>query len=456
MRNAMPISTGSLKTRVHAYPQELVSFIFDLLGDPLFMERLRADGIDPAVQLPERAVLEEIISVCYQASLLREEERPIMFRLIIGAPEIFPAREGPPTGLQPLTFARTRPFNEYELHRLGPAVDFSRMLVGVCLDQNKMPQIWGIINSGTRWMQEVRGGRKTCPSLPSCPVIYVTAPGQISVSLGPKAIASLNGGQINCPSLDVFAARWLTESFASVRSEMRGLHAVARAESEKPWATLDPEFGKIVAQQVVRRIISVIRNSCHGGMLVYLPPEMGPDLVAENRYISIKYPFCENEPRQRFRTLMLRIMNTSAALLRDANAPEKVIGWEDYVTCPREEIALLDEAIFDLAHFIASLSAIDGAVVMSKRADLLGFGGVILGDIDKVQTVARALDTEGELIERELSEGVGTRHRAAYRLCHELHDAFAIVISQDGNVRFVKWHNGSVTFWDQASTGMPR
>jgi hypothetical protein len=197
MGNATPLLTGSLKTRVHAYPQELVSFIFDLLKDPLFMARLRADKIAPAVQLPERAVLEQVLSVCYQASLLREEERPIMFRLIIGAPEIFPAHEGPPTGLQPLAFARTRPFNEYELRRLGPAIDFSRMLVGVCLDQNNTPQIWGIINSGTRWVQEVRGGRKTCPPLPSCPVIYVTGPGQIAVSLGPKVIASLNGGEIS-------------------------------------------------------------------------------------------------------------------------------------------------------------------------------------------------------------------------------------------------------------------
>jgi hypothetical protein len=456
MGNAMPSLTGSLETRVHAYPQELASFICTLLRDPLFMERLRADGIDPAVQLPAQDVLEQVISVCYQASLLREEERPIMFRLIICPPEIMSAHEGPPTGLQPLAFAKTRPFNEYELHRLGPAVDFSRMLVGVCLDQQNKPHIWGIINSGTRWLQEVRGGRKTCPPLPSCPLIQITGPGQIAVSLGHQSLAALHGGQINYPSLNVFAAHWLTESFASVRAEMRAQHALARARSEKPWATLDPEFGKIVAQQAVRRIISVIRNSCHGGMLVYLPSELGPDLVAENRYISIKYPFREAEPRQRFRTLMLRIMNASAELLGDANVPEKVIGWEDYVNCQQEEIALLDEAIFDLAHFIASLSAIDGAVVMTKRTDLLGFGGVILGDIDQVQTVARALDTEGDRIEMELSEGVGTRHRAAYRLCHELHDAFAIVISQDGNVRFVKWHNGSVTYWDQAPTGMPR
>ena len=73
--------------------------------------------------------------------------------------------------------------------------------------------------------------------------------------------------------------------------------------------------------------------------------------------------------------------------------PGKIVGWEDYVSCQEEEIALLDEAIFDLAYFIASLSAVDGAVVLTKRSELLGFGGFILGDIDEVQAVARALDT---------------------------------------------------------------
>ena len=139
----------------------------------------------------------------------------------------------------------------------------------------------------------------------------------------------------------------------------------------------------------------------------------------------------------------------------DPGDPDKVIGWQEYVTCQNETIALLDEAIFDVAHFIAALSATDGAVVMTKRQELLGFGGVISGDIDKVEMVTHALDTEGNLTEPELSEGVGTRHRAAYRLCQELTEAIAIVISQDGNVRIVKWHNGSVTYWDQAPTGVP-
>ena len=51
---------------------------------------------------------------------------------------------------------------------------------------------------------------------------------------------------------------------------------------------------------------------------------------------------------------------------------------------------------------------------------------------------------------RRVGGGVGTRHRSAYRLCNELRDVIAVVISQDGNVRFVKRKDEAVTYWDQA------
>jgi hypothetical protein len=49
----------------------------------------------------------------------------------------------------------------------------------------------------------------------------------------------------------------------------------------------------------------------------------------------------------------------------------------------------------------------------------------------------------------EPTETVGTRHRATYRLCQRVHEAMAIVVSQDGSVRFVAHKNGAVTYWDQ-------
>lgn len=449
--------SGEQSERVspHAYPRELVSFILDRWKDPLVTDQLRSTGIDPSTELPDRSLLEQIISTCYQASLMREEERPIMFRLIIRDSDLFEPDDGPPTGLHRLLFSRMRPFTEYELYRLAPAADFYRTLIGIAASGDKGLHIWGVVHSGTRWTQPITGGTKAIPPLPPSPVIHVRGPGSISVSIGPETIASLNGGQISSPSLDILSAPWLSESFASVRAEIEQMHESARARSGKPWAKLDPKFGRTLSQQIVLRIVSLIRNSHHGGMLVYLPAEMSRDISAIDRCISLKYRFREEEPRLRLLTLILEIMKTFAELHGESGNPAKVVGWQEYLNSQSEEIALLDEAIFDLAHFIAVLAAIDGAVVMSKRQDLLGFGGVISGDIEVVETITHAFDMEGRLTRQELIEEVGTRHRAAYRLCHEVRDALAIVVSQDGKARIVKWHNGSVTYWDLGPTGVP-
>jgi hypothetical protein len=88
------------------------------------MERLASAGIGPSIELPDRSVLEHLISTCYQASLMKEEERPVMFRLILRDHQLFPPDDGPPIGLHRLQFAKMRPFTEYELCHLAPAADF--------------------------------------------------------------------------------------------------------------------------------------------------------------------------------------------------------------------------------------------------------------------------------------------------------------------------------------------
>ena len=135
-------------------------------------------------------------------------------------------------------------------------------------------------------------------------------------------------------------------------------------------------------------------------------------------------------------------------------AERRTVGWQDYVNSTDGEVAQIDEAIFELAHQAAGLAAVDGAVVLNTRFELLGFGAEIRGDLPAVRWVARALDTEGAAKVRESVESDGTRHRSAYRLCNVAHDALAIVVSQDGTERFVKWHEGEVTYWDHVSTSL--
>src|SRR4051795_3887322 len=92
-----------------------------------------------------------------------------------------------------------------------------------------------------------------------------------------------------------------------------------------------------------------------------------------------------------------------------AGAPAKdPVGWDDYEAAGDATLSLLDEAIFEVARLIAGLTAVDGAVVMTQRFEMLGFGGEISGDLPPAETVERALDVEGDETIEESTDGVGT------------------------------------------------
>ena len=105
---------------VYSYPRDLAQF-----------ERIRWNsdlgGFD---LLPDAVTLEDFFSVCFHASMLREEERPVTFRAILAPPELFAPEGRPPEGLQRLDFSRSYPFHPSEVRRLSVTVDPQRTLIG--------------------------------------------------------------------------------------------------------------------------------------------------------------------------------------------------------------------------------------------------------------------------------------------------------------------------------------
>ena len=126
----------------------------------------------------------------------------------------------------------------------------------------------------------------------------------------------------------------------------------------------------------------------------------------------------------------------------------KTVGWEDYQELEEERLARLDESIFECAHFLADLMAIDGALVVTAAWDVIGFGAEIQGPSSRNEVVYRALDLEGTELIEERADEAGTRHRAACRLSRQHPECMIIVVSQDGAVRYVGSLNGKVTYWE--------
>jgi hypothetical protein len=281
-------------------------------------------------------------------------------------------------------------------------------------------------------------------------VIYVSGPGRIEVNCGLRTIGQLSDGAVFGRALNIFESEWFSNAFAPIRTEVLAMHNAERAIRGRDWAELDLQLIKIVGQQLTKRIITTMRNSHHGGTLIFVPPELASELEGKNQSISFKYRFHESPARSRFRLLLLQIMEQLAILYSKEGKGNdgKPIGWREYAKSRNEALTVLDESIFEMAYLIASLSTVDGAVLVTKRWELLGFGGEILCPDADIPYVARALDLEGENVIMESAVGVGTRHRSVYRFCNDHHEAIGIVASQDGDVRIVTYKDDCVTYWD--------
>jgi len=365
--------------------------------------------------------LERVLDTAYHASFLRDEERPVTFRLLVAPKRALPDDAGPPDALLPLVFETPRAFDEDELRRLSPAAKYHRAFIAADEDGDTL-FTWGLVQSGPRWLQPTKGGRLLEPSVPRHLVVRVVRPGHLAVCCGEQLVAEMRNGKLSDFGIDVFKARWLSDLFAKDRVDLATEHRNIGGTVEEAVAS---KRTRQFAQQMIKRVISTMRSAHHGGTVINLPSE-----CAAYDFLTTKYALDDTPARKHFRRVVL-------AMLASPNA---------------EVAADLDESLFELAHLIAALADVDGAVVLTKRFEMLGFGAEIVGNLPQVDEVRRALDQEGDRYLIERTDGVGTRHRSAYRLCEAVDGAIAIVVSHDGDVRFVTRHRGAVTYWDHTAS----
>ena len=388
-------------------------------------------------------LLDEALTICFQASLTPEEGRTTRFRLLLTSPSQLPEEGTPNEGVLRLVFAQDRPLSANELRRLSPATPFESSLIGAHAVDGVL-RIWGIAHSGPAWLAPTWGGRSPVPNWTYDPIVHVTAPGHVAVRCAGKLIGSLERGVLVDETLDVFDSEWLPRLFSREREQVRAEHARLQASRPVPSFADSALVGRI-GQQMLRRAIQLVRGAQHGGMLLVVDTRTEVASLTGPRGLRLKYPFEASEPARRYRSLLFQILQRVA----DASSAASV-GWTDFVLDQSPAIERLEQGVFELSRLIAGLAAIDGAVVLDKRFQIIGFGAEVSAELPSPERVWRALDTEGTHCEAAAVEDVGTRHRAAYRFVRDNPDGLAIVISHDGGVSFVANRSGEAVFWEQS------
>jgi hypothetical protein len=422
-------------SRSHAYPPDLANYV--------------EANWPPARRLwLSSKLFAEALSVAFQASLTSEEGRPTRFRLLLTPLDALPEDGVPNQGALRLRFDPSRPLSADELRRLSPSVPFETSLIGAHVEDERL-RIWGIAHSGPAWLAPTWGGRSVVPNWTYDPIVHVTAPGQVAVRCAGKPIGALERGEVVDAILDVFESNWLPAMFEHEREQVRKEHAATQVASSSP-TLADQSLIGLVSQHMLRRTIQLVRGAGHGGMILVVDAQhSAPGTLAapsvDFNSLRLKYRFNQDEPSHRYRTLLFRILESLATSSSKAS-----VDWSDFALDGSQKLEQLEQAVFEWSRLLASLSAVDGAVVLDKRFGLLGFGAEVSAELPAPSRVWRALDVEGRDLVPDDIENVGTRHRAAYRFVKDHPQGLAVVVSHDGGVSFVANRDQEVVFWEQS------
>jgi len=401
-----------------------------------------ATTVDPDQPAPSKSEIQQLCDCLYGASLLKEEGRVVRARVVIAPPESFAPTEGPPHGIHAIRFSVPLALTASEIKRLSPAASFYHSVIAVWPDKDRGFTIWGILNSGPRWMNLIAGGRKPAHSTLPFPMIHVRDPGWLLFYQDYDLLAEWRGREFHRPRMDVFQSRLMRDRFADLRKRL------VRDAPQKPLpSSLSSDTYETlihrIAMQFLRRVVNLVRTSGHGGSLLLVPPAEN-ETRSTDQWIDCKYAAARDASGLRVRHIIEGMLRRLGDLCPHGTDLEGA--WQCFLTTTDAKMDELEEALFELARLYSDMMQVDGALVLEHGFAVVGFGGEIRVDLN-VLHVEQAHDIDGTSVSRWNVLNDGTRHRSLYRLCAVDPGVVGYVISQDGQVRMIANVDDTVTFW---------
>jgi hypothetical protein len=412
--------------------------------------------------LPDETELREFLEVAYHASMLTEEQRKIVFRLAYISPEVAEQLAGPEElgrVFEPVAFEYPRDFTVPEILRLAPATDHTKVMICVSPinangeSGNGKLKVWGLFDTGSSWWEFTRGESKNGVPPPNCLTLSSIEPGNLTFSRQGVVLLSLKRGEIVTPSRKTLYQGPIAAFFRSAEdalySEVCG--TIGRECYSVPGHTDD--FPRQYYYRFLERLLFQIREKLHGGAVLVVPDDVGPDDPTLKNLMLIKY-LCnfDNIWSLLVNALVLRYRHINLNFELYSKGSQIPIEKHHALTSLAEQRRVTERRITDSATLIASTSGVDGAVVITDRFRLIGFGAEITASppLREVHLAEDAMAKDTNVVRMEQ---YGTRHRSAFRFCWEDKKSIAFVISQDGGVKGVKRVGDRLIFWPDINFG---
>lgn len=397
--------------------------------------------------LPSVDELEHLLDVCFLGSLKFEEGRQI--RCVLAFTALSDPDPDPPQLIRMDRWV----YVEFESHvSLTPAslskVAFASDPTTSALAihcRNGKPQIHGMFDQQGQHhdllLFEQFGGY----GAPGVFQIHILGPGHLKVMQDWMVLGELNDGTLSPRTQDALREGPVVEFFTeAIDAHLRRLVAEARRHRKE----LDAEQIAIEAQEWVRtlrRLVVRAKGHGHGACFLFVKSPLGNDIKPRHR-IEYGHLKAALEARSVAR-IQQSVPDSELQRLLDSETDQipAILYLDHSIASADAEDA--DEATKGAIEFIATLSRIDGAVVLNDALSVLGFGAEIVVPETKGRvSIARTGRPRGKT-SVDLGR-YGTRHRSAMRYCGVHHDALALVVSEDGPVRAIRYWKGRLWLWD--------
>ena len=387
--------------------------------------------------IPNDNHLLQLLNTMYHLSFEQEESRNIAAKVTYLDPQHY--SDVLNTSNKPVAFANVIPFTKAELIRLSPAFNPETSIITICTEDRiveggsqEILVIWGVLTLEKNFTKTKEGEMAFTPPTSHLFTIEIVRPGDLIVAFGEEELFNLRGGQLVKYPIKNISEGIIGQHFQPV------IDALIE-EASQLYPSHDKQVQKIYFQSLIN-ILKAIERKRHGGTIIIVPNNFEDDPQA----LHIKYQLRNSNIWKKLIEKSRNIswmFDLSALPNQNHQHPKELI--DKYF-----QVKEADERIAEHERFIASLSEVDGAVVMNDRFEILGFGTEIRLTNDKLSSIKKALDPNAqESVDLKITS-YGTRHRSAIRYAKHNPLAIVFVISQDGRVKAVKQEKGITYLWD--------
>ncbi|MEX2113986.1 MAG: putative sensor domain DACNV-containing protein [Pirellulales bacterium] len=401
---------------------------------------------------PAEAVLTRLLETLYFASLKTDEGRAVHCTVNFVDPDGLHgelAERRPADAWSVVPFDRPLPFEVRTLAKLARAADPAVSSLAVYRDRRNKLFIWGMVDQEPRHSDHITLDARGMLQRPGLFQATITGVGNISVYRNDELIGSLEQNTLVEEYHDVL---WSGPVHDLLVGYLRSyLHGDGPPASDPVGMALERELLMRWINSICRILMNV-RHYRHGGGLL-ITPQMSLDGL--NVKYSIRYD-------RLLRALRAMVENQA----RHHGGASSLVPGEAHSVVPyggvEREMAEHKNEVLGAIRFIASLSCVDGFVLLDERMVVHGFGVEVRTD-NLLSDIHVARDSHADPKRSRPSEltQYGTRHRAMMRYCYDKPGSLGLVVSQDGDIRamtriderLVLWENIDVQLAYKASGG---